>query len=213
MSCDTVIRQPAAAHVREVRGFSLIELMLVVALLGIVGAMAVPMITNMMAGMRVSASARLVERELQTARLRAVATNRTMRVRFNCPAAGQFRLVEILGTPSVPAPNDADSAATTRCGLAQYPYPDSNTDWFDVPNNDGPLNTLDTNVVFMSTQTLEFRPDGTVHYNAGIGNPWPAVPADAPVSLTLQQANGSSTAKAATQRTIQVNGVGKITLQ
>lgn len=203
----------AAAPARAVRGFSLIELMLVVALVGIVGAMAIPMITNMMAGMRVSASARLVERELQTARLRAVSTNRPLRVRFNCPGAKQFRMVELLGTPSVPAPNDADSAAATRCGLSQYPYPDTNTDWFDVPNNDGPLNAVDSNVVFVSTTTLEFRPDGTVHVNAGIGNPWPAIPSNAPVSVTLQQANGSSTAKAATKRTITVNGVGKVTLQ
>jgi prepilin-type N-terminal cleavage/methylation domain-containing protein len=197
----------------EVRGFSLIELVLVMALMAILAAMAIPTITNMMAGMRVSADARLVERELQTARLRAVATNRAMRVRFNCPAAGQFRLVEVIGTPYVPAPHDADSAAATRCSLASYPYPDSNTDWFTSPNNDGPLNRLDRRVVFVATQTLEFWPDGTVHSSAGAGNPWPAVPSDTPVTLRLQQAEGSSTAKAATERRIQVNGVGKITLQ
>jgi prepilin-type N-terminal cleavage/methylation domain-containing protein len=195
----------------DVRGFSLIELVLVMAVMAILAAMAIPTITNMMAGMRVAADARLVERELQTARLRAVATNRAMRVRFNCPAAGQFRLVEVIGTPTVPAPADADGAAATRCSLAGYPYPDSDTDWFTAPNNDGPLNGLNSRVVFAATQTLEFWPDGTVH--AGTGTPWPAIPADTPVTLRLQQAEGSSTAKAATERRIEVNGVGKIALQ
>lgn len=124
-----------------------------------------PTIINMAAGMRVAADARLVERELQTARLRAVAINRAMRVRFNCPAAGQSRLVEVIGTPTMPAPPDADSAAATRCGLAS-PHPDLQTDWFTAPNNDGPLNSLDRRVVFAATQTLEFWPDGTVRADA-----------------------------------------------
>lgn len=209
---DPVLSRPCRPSA-DVRGFSLIELVLVMGIMAILAAIAIPSILGMMAGMRVAADARLVERELQTARLRAVSTNRAMRVRFNCPTTGEFRLVELIGTPSVQAPHDADSAAATRCGLASYPYPDPETDWFTAPNNDGPLNRLDRRVVFVATQTLEFWPDGTVHANTGSGNPWPAIPADTPVTLRLQQAEGTSTAKAATERRIQVNGVGKITLQ
>jgi prepilin-type N-terminal cleavage/methylation domain-containing protein len=198
---------------RDVRGFSLIELVLVVAILAILGGIAVPTITSMMAGMRVSSAARLVERELQTARMRAVSANRAMRVRFNCPAVGQYRLVEVIGTPSVPAPADADGQAATRCNETSYPYPDSDTSWFTAPNYDGPLNRLDSNVVFVAVRTLEFWPDGTVHADTGAGNPWPAVAPNAPVTLRLQQAKGTTIAKAATERRIQVNGVGKITLQ
>jgi len=187
--------------------------MIVVALVAIVGAMAVPSILNMLTGMRVSSEARLVERELQTARLRAVATNRAMRLRFNCPTAGQYRLVEVIGTPTVPAPDDANAAAATRCGMTKYPYPDTNKDWFESPNNDGPLNRLDWRVVFTASQSLEFWPDGTVHADAGGGSPWPQIPVNQTVSITLQQAMGTTTQKAATQRQIQVNGVGKIALQ
>ena len=202
-----------AVHSRAVRGFSLIELLIVVALVATVSAMVVPSILNMMTGMRVSAESRLVERELQTARLRAVGTNRAMRVRFNCPAVGQYRLVEVIGTPSVPAPDDANAAATTRCGLATYPYPDTNREWFQTPNNDGPVNRLDWRVTFAATQTLEFWPDGTVHADTGAGSPWAPIPDAQPVTIRLQQSQGTSTQKAATERRIQVNGVGKITLQ
>ena len=205
--------QDAALRARAVRGFSLIELVIVIALVAIVGAMSVPTILNMMTGMRVSSDARLVERELQTARLRAVATNRAMRLRFNCPAVGQYRLVEVIGTPTVPAPDDASAAAATRCGTTKYPETPAKKDWFESPTNDGPLNRLDWRVVFTATQSLEFWPDGTVHADAGGGSPWPQIPTNQTVVITLQQALGTSTQKAATQRQIQVNGVGKIALQ
>ena len=39
-----------------------------------------------------------LEREFQSARLRAVIANRSLRVRLNCPAAGYYRTVEVLGT-------------------------------------------------------------------------------------------------------------------
>lgn len=201
------------ARVRGARGFSLIELALVVAVISIVAAIAIPTILGMLTNMRVNAQARLVERELQTARLRAVGTNRAIRIRFNCPGTNQFRLVEVIGTPSVPAPADDDAASATRCGLAAYPYPDANRDWFQSPNNDGPLNELDPRVEFVATQTLEFWPDGTVHTKTGAGNPWPQIPSNGTVTLQLQRKDGSSAQKTASLRQIQVNGVGKIQLQ
>ena len=69
--------------------------------------------------MRLGMTARDVERELQFARLKSVSTNRPMRIRFNCPVAGQFRVVELIGTPRVPLAADG---AANRCDETIYPY-------------------------------------------------------------------------------------------
>jgi prepilin-type N-terminal cleavage/methylation domain-containing protein len=207
-------RAPRTRGGNAVRGFTLLELLLVVAVLTTVGAMAVPAISNSLDGMRVGMSAREVERELQSARLKAVSTNKPMRVRFNCPVAGQFRRVELIGTPGSPNANDGDAQAATRCSdTSAYQYPDLNQGVFDVPNHDGPLKRLDPTVTFGTARTLEFWPDGTVHADTGSGNPWPVIPDDAPVTITLQKAVGSSAAIAASLKTIEVNGVGKIQLR
>jgi len=174
--------------------------------------MAIPAITSMMGEMQVGASAREVERELQTARLRAVSTNRPMRVRFNCPTAGQFRLVELIGTPTAPAADDSDSRAAARCSTATYPYPDQNRGVFDVPNNDGDLKRLNSAVEFVAVQTIEFWPDGTARTFQG-RLPWDPIPTNAPTSITLQKAKGSAAAQLASRKSIQVNGLGKVQLQ
>jgi hypothetical protein len=60
---------------------------------------------------------REVERELQTARMRAVSANRPMRVKLNCPADGQYRLVEVTGVVAT------DGGAGSRCDEALYGFP------------------------------------------------------------------------------------------
>jgi hypothetical protein len=143
-----------------------------------------------------------VERELQAARLLAVSTNQPMRFRFDCPAAGQYRITELVGTPGVPAAADA---AANRCGLDLYPYP-GNPDKNPMtrPNNDGPLRTLDAKVTFSNVTTIEFWPDGSAHTNTGGINPWPPIVA-AGITVTLVKGTQS--------KTILVNGVGKVQVQ
>jgi prepilin-type N-terminal cleavage/methylation domain-containing protein len=191
---------------REVRGFSLIEMVLVVAIVAVVSAIAVPQILTSSRQMRLSGAARQVERELQNARMKAVKSNRPMRVRFNCPSAAQYRSVELLGSPQSPAANDADSSAATRCNPTTYPYPDNDPEFFAIPNNDGPLQALPPEVSFGTVQTIEFWPNGSAHVE-GSTNPWPVIATEG-VSLTIYDAKHPSTMV----KSITVNGLGKITL-
>jgi type IV fimbrial biogenesis protein FimT len=70
------------------RGFTLIELMMTVALAATLLAIGVPVMLDVTESSKLTGAAREVERELQSARLRAVANNRSLRVRLNCPATG-----------------------------------------------------------------------------------------------------------------------------
>ena len=176
------------------------ELLVVTALITIVAAMAVPIMTNASDAIKLSQSARQVERELQTARFKAVSANQAMRLRFDCPVAKQYRMVELVGTPSVPAA--ADSAAN-RCSLSNYPYPPPDKDILTRPNNDGPLRWVDPSVSFSQSATIEFWSDGTAHASSGGVDPWPAIPS--PGTNIILSRNGKT-------RTILVNGVGKVQL-
>ena len=192
----------------KVRGFTLLELMLVLAVLGVLSAMAIPAVLNTTQQIKLAANARAVERELQGARMKAVRSNRAIRVRFNCPSTGQYRIVELLGSRQTPATDDDDSRAATRCGYSAYPYPDTNQDFFSIPNNDGPIQMLQDGIGFgTDAQTVEFWPDGTAHIASGGTQPWPAIPDDG-VGITVFDIMHQSTIVTS----IGVNGLGKITL-
>jgi Tfp pilus assembly protein FimT len=177
----------------------------VVTVICVVAGIAVPVMKNMTEGMRLGQSAREVEREIQTARLRAVTSNRAIRLRFNCPTAGQYRMVELLGTPTN---NSAADAAANRCQESVYPpTPDNNP--LTIPNQDGPLRRLHPTVAFGATQPLEFWPDGTVHSDPTGASPpkgssWPVLGTTG-TAITLTK--GSYTKR------ITVNGLGKVQLQ
>lgn len=181
-------------------GFSLIELLMVVALVGIVSVIGMPLLGQIAGSIELGEAARQVERELQSARMAAVAANQPVRVMFNCPVAGQFRLVELIGTPSVPAAADG---VVGRCSSTTYPFPAPDNNPITRPNNDGPLRTLKSTVTFTTVTTIEFWPDGTAHTNSGLVNPWPPI-ASPGTSIVLTR--GSKT------RSILVNGIGKIQL-
>ncbi len=170
-------------------------------MLATLAGIALPIYNDLAESSRLTANARDVERELQTARLRAVSANQPMRLRFDCPAARQYRIVELVGTPSVPA--SADSAAN-RCGLVSFPYPAADSNVLTRPNHDGPLRELDPSVSFSGATTIEFWPDGTAHTNSAGTDPWPVI-AGSGTTVTLVR-DGIT-------KTILVNGVGKIQLQ
>jgi Tfp pilus assembly protein FimT len=170
------------------RGFSLIELLALVGLLVVVMAIAAPTYQNVVDGMRLGWSARDLERQLQDARIKAVSTNRRMRVRTNCPAVGQYRMVQWL--------NSASDTPASRCDETSYPYP-SNTLNVVTRLQDGPLLRLQPTVT-VATVNVEFWPNGTVH------NPDDSNPLAVPVTITLTK--GTNT------KGISVNGLGKIQL-
>jgi Tfp pilus assembly protein FimT len=187
---------------REEWGYSLIDLMVTTAIVATVGGMAVAQVSKTVDSQRLGTDVRSVERELQTARLDAVKANQPVRVRFNCPSAGMYRRVELIGTVTNPANgNDASANATARC---LYPYPAQDQDPLTRPNNDGPIQRLNDKVSFLSVQTLEFWPNGTVHVDSGSTNAWPVIGAT-PVTLKLN--------KGSNVKMIQVNGLGKIQIQ
>jgi hypothetical protein len=164
---------------------------------GIVMAMAVPSLQNMGEALALGEAQRRIASELNQARLKAVSTNRPMRVRFNCPAAGYYRTVELVGTPSKPAVEDT---AADRCAPAKYPSPPADLDPLTLPNHDSAPQKLDTRVKFGSVQSVEFWPDGTAHIDTGV-NPWTQIP---PAGIALTVTKGTVV------EAVTVNGLGKI---
>jgi len=197
---------------RSAQGFSLVDQLATLAILATVCAIAVPALSKSVENQRLSMEARNVEREMQLARLNAVTTNRPIRVRFNCPTAGQYRRVELIGSVNNPETgDDADNQGARRCALNYYPYPAADKDPLTRPNNDGPLLQLNSKVVFTSVQTLEFWPNGTVHVSPGVpsAQPWPQLSSAAPVNIILTQASNTNTQT----RSVSVNTLGKMQIQ
>jgi Tfp pilus assembly protein FimT len=173
------------------RGFSLTELLLIVAVAGTIMAISIPIMNDLSASVKLNEAARLIEREFQDARLQAVKTNRPVRVRTNCPAVGYVRTVEVLGTA-------ADTAAN-RCLNTAYPFP-ADDNLMTRPNYDGPVRTI-PNAAAVNTVTFEFRPDGTtMNVVSGVAQ---LMAAEQTVTITRQNRS----------RTVRVNAAGKIQLQ
>ncbi|MGE0443998.1 MAG: Tfp pilus assembly protein FimT/FimU [Vicinamibacterales bacterium] len=182
-------------------GVSLVDMMLVVAVMAVLMAGAVPQLNDVAGAMKLGSALRDVERELQTARLKAVTSNRPIRVSFNCPTTGQFRMVELIGTTTTP---DSADSASNRCSESAYPATPADDNPLTRPNHDGPIRRLDPTVSFGSASTIEFWPDGSAHQNSNGSNPWPLVPSSG-TAITLVRDEEV--------RTITVNSLGKIQIQ
>jgi prepilin-type N-terminal cleavage/methylation domain-containing protein len=173
------------------RGFSLTELMMTVALAATVMAIGVPMVTDVSATIKLNEAARMVEREFQDARLKAVKTNRPLRVRINCPGTGFIRTVEVLNT--------ADDAASNRCLPTAFPFPPDDN-MVTRPNHDGPVQAIPGGAT-VTTATFQFQPDGTVFH----------VVSNVPTRITTEQM--VTVTRSSRSRTVRINGAGKIQLQ
>jgi prepilin-type N-terminal cleavage/methylation domain-containing protein len=173
-------------------GFTLTELLLVVALIGTMAAVALPVMKDMNASIKLGDAARMVVSELQDARIKAVSTNRVLRVRMNCPSAGYIRRVEVLATA-------VDSSAN-RCLQSAYPFPAPDNDVMTRPNYDGPVRVMPAGATVTST-IVQFSPDGTANeVVAGVVQVIATT-----LTLTITR-DGKS-------KSVTINAVGKIQLQ
>lgn len=189
---------PVRRNLRSDAGITLIDVLVAVAVLATLSAMAVPTIQDINSAIALGEARRMVQSELQQARLKAVSANRIMRVRFNCPLAGQFRMVELVGTPDVPATPDT---AANRCNDAVYPFPAPDANPVTLPNQDGPVRRIHPKVSFGAVQTIEFRPTGMAHSVNADGTSGPPLGADG-VSITVT--------KGAAVKAVTVNALGRV---
>lgn len=164
---------------------------MVVAIAGALAAVAMPVMNNVSDSSKLNGAARELEREFQAARLKAVSTNRILRVRLNCPSAGSYRTVEYL--------NSAADTASNRCLQSAYPFP-ADTDLMTRPNYDGPVRVL-PNQATVNSEILEFHPNGTAQR---VVSNVPQAIATA-VTITVQRKNKS--------KAMTINGAGKIQIQ
>jgi len=75
-------------------GFSLIELLFVAGLISVLAAATVPSIIEGMRRYALLTASQQVASTIRTARYQAVGKNRTVRVRFDYPAAGQYQILD-----------------------------------------------------------------------------------------------------------------------
>jgi prepilin-type N-terminal cleavage/methylation domain-containing protein len=174
------------------RGFSLVELLIVVLMIGTAAAVALPVMKNMTDSIKLNDAARMVVGELQDARIKAVSSNRVLRVRTNCPATGYIRRVEVLAT--------AVDTAANRCLQTAYPFPAADNDVMTRPNYDGPVRLLPTGATVTSA-VVQFAPDGTA--NEVVGGVPEAIATAVTVTIT----------RAGKTKSVTINGIGKIQLQ
>jgi type IV fimbrial biogenesis protein FimT len=99
---------------RSARGFTLFELMIVVALIGILAAVGIPTLTESTRRNSVWTASETIGTQVRQARLKAISRNKSFRIRFDCPSAGQFRVLEVTGNATID--NAASRCSTTQSG-------------------------------------------------------------------------------------------------
>jgi len=91
--CERKMRVSQMLRKRE-SGFTLIEMMIVIAVLAIMAAIAIPNFMSLLPGMRLNGAARQVMGDLMAARMNAVKQNNEFKVFFGSPSANQYQILD-----------------------------------------------------------------------------------------------------------------------
>lgn len=197
LSCNTYVLFPKIRHwrprercrletteLRGAAGFQVLEVLITVTVIGMVTAGAVPAVLAARQRFETNSGAREIASAIRTARLQAVTMRTTFLVRFNCPVAGQYRVVQLTSDATI----DDDA---NRCRSANYPYPDTNT---ALPNGDGPLLTLRSGLTLGTIPTLRATSDGRIAPLTG----------SSPVSVSVSGTGSHNTA------TLSISASGRV---
>jgi prepilin-type N-terminal cleavage/methylation domain-containing protein len=98
--------------VKGQQGYTLFELLVTMGLIGIVAAIGLPVMNDAIIRNRVWTGSETIGTQIRQARLLAITHNTRFRVRFNCPAAGEVRILVVTGNATI-------DNSTTRCASQQ----------------------------------------------------------------------------------------------
>jgi len=79
---------------RKDKGFTLVEMIVVIAIMGIVSAVAIPNFYSYAAGMRLRSASRDLYSTLQSTRMKAVRQNTRWAVQFDAPTPTNYRVID-----------------------------------------------------------------------------------------------------------------------
>lgn len=102
------------------RGFSLPEILIIAALIGVVAGITIPSMTAALERNRLRAGADQMAGQLRAARLAAITRNANFRVRFDCPDPGAIRVLAVTGNPAIDDAADRCDQTVANDGPVVY---------------------------------------------------------------------------------------------
>ena len=83
------------------RGFTLLELLVMLVMIGVISAISIPYLAGSTTRNAVWTTSEQIGSQIRQARLKAITRNTRFRVRFDCPGAGQYRVLAFQNDPAL----------------------------------------------------------------------------------------------------------------